>query len=99
MSIPHRGLRHIRTPLDLVNPQRKFFRLAVLSALRDRQTKDIKTARSRIEDLESSLSEIQTETESLLQFVNTAGNAVDCPQDNQPKPERRLNRHGFRLRY
>lgn len=99
MSIPHRGLKHIRTPLDLVNPQRKYFRLAVLSALRDRQTRDIKNARSHIEYLESSLSEIETETEGLMQLVNTARNAVDCTQDNQPKPERRLNRHGFRLRY
>ena len=82
----------IRTMSDLVsetsNPQRKFLKLAMLSMEKTRRGKERESARKRVEDIDSRLSEIKDETEALLQSAAEAevclADQKECARRKQP---------------
>jgi len=100
MIIPQRGLKHIRTVLNLSNPQRKFFKLAILAAERVRRSKERKLARAHIEDLDSRLAEIDAETKDLMQSVDLSeSNKSNDTPTIQARPVPRQTTAGFKLKY
>ena len=105
MAGPRRGLTNIRTMSDLPsetsNPQRKFLKLAMLAMEKTRRGKERKSARLRIEDIDSRLAEIEAESESLQRLVGVGGSGESSDTSTpppRPKPPHRSG-GGFKLRY
>lgn len=105
MAGPRRGLTDIRTMSDLLsetsNPQRKFLKLAMLAMEKTRRGKERKSARLRIEDIDSRLAEIEAESESLQRLVGVGGSGESSDTSTpppRPKPPHRSG-GGFKLRY
>mgnify|MGYP001615371407 FL=1 len=105
MAGPRRGLRDVRTMSDLLsetsNPQRKFLKLAMLAMEKARRGKERKSARLRIEDIDSRLAEIEAESEGLRRLVGVGGSGESSDTSTPPPQPKASHRSagGFKLRY